>query len=464
MERGCVGGNLKPSSRIRTTLIPCLFGFILALLLPTYGWAEDGSPFFKRYIALLERHKLVKAAESDIKAARERIQSTIGGWYPNLNLSSFYGIEKNKNAEADDSKLLAREFDISVTQLLWDFGVTNSQIRTSQLQLEQVQSQLIAARQDVLLRALTAHVNVRRSYEVLLFARQSEENIKAQAALEDALVERGAGLSTDVLQAKVTLAGAEARRVQSEGALEVSLNSYKTLFYEFPQSATALELISLPDFLLPESVDEAVQLAFEGNPNLRASMIGARIAEETIETTRATEFYPTFELIGEMKFKKEVGGTVGSNRESIGKIQFTYPFNLGFTAVNSLRAAEADSTAASRRVSDLQDQIEEQARNAWSNLQTARENAKLLRNQANISAEFLELARKERQLGKRSLIDVLAGETNLINSQSDAASAESDVIIASISLLSVMGQLGAEVVSVVNVRPASIPSAITKQN
>ena len=185
----------------------------------THGWAEDRLPFFERYKALLERHKLVKAAEFDIEGARERIQSTIGGWYPNLNLSSSYGIEKNKNAEADDSKLLARAFDISVTQLLWDFGVTNSQIRTSQLQLEQVQSQLIAARQDVLQRALTAHVNARRSYEVLLFAKQSEENIKAQAALEDALVERGAGLAADVLQAKVTLAGAEVRRVQSEGAL-----------------------------------------------------------------------------------------------------------------------------------------------------------------------------------------------------------------------------------------------------
>ena len=250
IERGCVGGKLKASPRIRTTLIPCLFGLLLVVMLPMDGWAEDRLPFSERYITLLERHKLVKAAESDIKAARERIQSTIGGWYPNLNLSSFIGIEKNKNAEADDSKLLAREFDISVTQLLWDFGVTNSQIRTSQLQLEQVQSQLIAARQDVLQRALTAHVNARRSYEVLLFAKQSEENIKAQAALEDALVERGAGLAADVLQAKVTLAGAEVRRVQSEGALEVSLNSYKTLFYEFPQSANGLELISLPDFLL----------------------------------------------------------------------------------------------------------------------------------------------------------------------------------------------------------------------
>ena len=184
-------------------------------------------------------------------------------------------------------------------------------------------------------------------------------------------------------------------------------------------------------------------------------MVGARIAAEAIQTTKSTEFYPTFELIGESKFKKEVGGTVGFERETLGKLQFTYPFNLGFTAVNTLRAVEADSMAAAQRVSDLQDQIEEQARNAWSNLQTARENAALLRNQANISAEFLELARKERQLGKRSLIDVLSGETNLINAQSDAASAESDVVIAGLTLLSVMGQLGAEVVSVVDAKPST---------
>ena len=433
-------------------IFTCLFGLFLASTVSATSWSKEEHPFFERYLALLERHKLVKAAEADIEAARQRIQSTVGGWYPQLNLSSFYGKEKQNNFATEDTLLVAREFGITITQLLWDFGVVNSQIRTAQLQLEQVQSQLIAARQDVLLRALSAHVNVRRAFEVLNYAEKSAENIKAQAELEDALVDRGAGLSTDVLQAKVTLAGAEARRVQSKGALEVALNSYRTLFDEFPKDAASLELISLPDFLLPEDVGEAVQLSFEGNPNLRASMVGARIAAETIQTTKSTEFYPTFELIGESKFKKEVGGTVGFESETLGKIQFTYPFNLGFTAVNTLRAVQADSTAAAQRVSDLQDQIEEQARNAWSNLQTARENAALLRNQANISAEFLELARKERQLGKRSLIDVLSGETNLINAQSDAVSAESDVVIASLTLLSVMGQLGAEVVSVADAK------------
>ena len=102
----------------------------------------------------------------------------------------------------------------------------------------------------------------------------------------------------------------------------------------------------------------------------------------------------------------------------------------------------------------MRDQIEEQARNAWSNLITAGQNAALLQNQANIAAEFLDLARKERQLGKRTLIDVLAGETNLINAQSDAISAQSDVIIAGLTLLSVMGQLSVDVVSVIDAKVA----------
>lgn len=451
-------------NQLRDNFLPAFIGLILYAVTPAVAAAEQALPFFERVVALLERHKLVKAAESDVVGARERVQTAVGGWYPRLNLSSHYGKEAQNNFATEDTNLVTREFDISLTQLLWDFGVVNSQIRTAQLQLEQFQAQLIAARQDVLLRALSAHVNVRRAYEVSTFAKQSEGNIKRQAALEDALVERGAGLSTDVLQAKVTLAGAEARRVQSEGALEVATNTYRTLFYEFPGDPAKLERLNLPAFLLPETVDEAVALALEGNPSLRASAIGVRIAEQTVETTRATGFFPTFELVQEFKFKKDVAGTVGFEREVLSKVQFTFPFNLGFTAVNTLRAAESDSNSAAQRVADLRDQVEEQARNAWSTLQTARENAALLNNQANIASEFLELARKERQLGKRSLIDVLAGETNLINAQSDAAAAENDVLIASLTLLSVMGQLGVETVSVVEAKQGAAPSAPSRAN
>ena len=58
--------------------------------------------------------------------------------------------------------------------------------------------------------------------------------------------------------------------------------------------------------------------------------------------------------------------------------------------------------------------------------------------------EFLRLARKERKLGRRSLLDVLSGETVEINASSDATNAENQVIVAAYSMLFVMGDLKVE--------------------
>ncbi len=141
---------------------------------------------------------------------------------------------------------------------------------------------------------------------------------------------------------------------------------------------------------------------------------------------------------------------MGGEQDFLSMVQFIYPFNLGFTAVNSLRASKRGADSATGRYVDAKGKVEQQVRDAWDNLNTARENAMLLRNQANIAAEFLTLARKERKLGKRSLLDVLNGETNLVNAESDAASAERDVDIAAFTLLAVMGKLAAKAV----MRPA----------
>jgi len=93
---------------------------------------------------------------------------------------------------------------------------------------------------------------------------------------------------------------------------------------------------------------------------------------------------------------------------------------------------------------DAQNLVEEQARNSFEQLEITQRNAQFLRNQANISGEFLRLARKERRLGRRSLLDVLSGETVEINASSDATSAENQVIVAAYSLLFVMGDLSLE--------------------
>ncbi len=112
---------------------------------------------------LLRRHNLIKAAEADVAASRERARTALGGWFPNMNLSGFYGHEYQVQPDTDNTSLATREFDVSVRQLLWDFGATNSTIRTAGLVIVQAEAGLNAARQDILLRAIVAYVNILRA-------------------------------------------------------------------------------------------------------------------------------------------------------------------------------------------------------------------------------------------------------------------------------------------------------------
>lgn len=395
---------------------------------------------------VVDNHDRVRAAEARLTAARNRAREALGDWYPTLGQTANAGHERQQNDGGDDTSTGFHEYDISLTQLLWDFGSTNASIDKARLQVEEARYSLIETKQALILEAITAYMNLVRANATLKFAVDSEENIRTQTGLEEALVDLGSGFSTDVLQAKTQLAGAQARRAQSEGALTNALNRYKAVFGRMPDDLAALNDVPYPAAYLPTSLTQSVDIALETNPALKNAILAADIATEDVRIAKADSFFPRIEASGERKFKKNVGGTIGSEQETLAKVEMTMDFNLGFTAINTLRASKSDLSASTFTAADTRRDIEEQVRNAWQQLETARRTASHLNNQANIAAAFLELARNERQLGRRSLIDVLSGETNLINAKSDALSAETDVVIAAYGLLAATGQLEYEAI------------------
>jgi len=395
---------------------------------------------------MIQDHKRIRAAKADLAAARETAIAALGDWFPTLNATASYGIEEQRKPDAVDTLYYPAQVDLKLTQLLWDFGAANGTIRAAKRAYDQAQATLASSRQALILEGVTAHINLIRANELLHFSLMSEENVKRQTELEDARVQRGSGLSTDVLQAKTQLAGAQARRVQTEGALQNARNRFRAVFYRDPGDLESLIKPKPPINILPPTLDEVIDVAIASNPQLKVQMIAADIAREKVNSTRATELFPTLNAVGSSSHKKNAQGTPGFKGEHLLKVELTYALNLGLTQVNTLRASKSAFSAAEDRYGDARTQIEELARNAWQKFLTAKGNAEALRNQANIADEFLQLARKERQLGKRSLIDVLAGETALINSNSDAISAQTDVVLAVYDLVSAMGFLEINVI------------------
>jgi len=356
---------------------------------------------------LLKNHQRIQAARADVASASEGVQVARKAYLPTLDITTFYGFEEQRKDNADNTHMPTRELDFKVTQLMYDFGSTASGKEQAELAVSQAEAVLSATEQGLILESISAHLGLISAFEILNFAKGSEANIKRQTEMEDARVQRGSGFSTDVLQAKTQLAGAVARLIQNEGRMKTTLNRYRAVFGDAPEDIGKMRDPRLPLELLPKSVDEAIEDVKKSNPQLAASRLSAAIAREDVTKTRVDEFLPTLDVVGEHTLKIDDGGTAGAQQETLIKLEAGYDFNLGFTAVNTLKASQQTHLASVNQFGDTRDLVEEQARNSWDNLQTAQSNAAQLHNQADIASEFLDLARRERQLGNRSLMPMV---------------------------------------------------------
>lgn len=391
-----------------------------------------------------ETHDRLRGAEAAADSARNGLRISHGGWYPTLSLSANGGRETTeKPAGLPNTDLNAGQLSVRATQLIWDFDATNADIRRAQVSVVRADIAVERTRQELLVEGLSAYANLVRAHRLLTFARQSEDNIRRQTGLEEVRLQEGYGFSTDVLQAKSQLAGAQARRVAAEEAMQTALSRFQAYFGHVSFRLDGAQVLAMTKAALPASMDAAVEEAPRHNPRLQELALTTAAAEEAVTSVRGRSLYPRVEGFVERNIKRDVAGQPGRQNELLFKLQVTFSLNTGLTAINSVRLAEADLRAADANWADQERTVLETVRNSWNRLESARSQVKLLNDQASLAAGFLDVARAERELGSRSLIDILSGETTLINARSDAAAAETELVLAGYRLLAAMGRLSA---------------------
>lgn len=397
---------------------------------------------------LLDEHERIRSFAKRVQSAESLADQVLARYYPSLDLSADAGRERIDKEFGDDTVDNRYDAGIRLTQLLTDFGATTGAIKKAALQLTRAKSQLESVQQEVLLDGLKAYINVLRARERLNYALRSEERIKDLTGIEEILVAKGAGLSSDVLQAKSQLAGARALRVRSRGELEVALNRFKAVFHYRPgkKKIKSFSPAPSPKNLIPNELLTAVDLALKSNPQLEMTRLDVNIADKDI-TIRRASFFPRLNLFAEARTKENDEGVEGYRNEASAGVELRYNLFRGGGDLAAVQSAQANKSAASNQLQDAGRLVEEQVRNAWDNLNTMRRNAALLEDQAAIVREFLELAKRERKMGTRSLLDVLNGEVNYINALSSTVAAQKDTKIAAYTLLFAMGQLRLDVLT-----------------
>lgn len=404
----------------------------------------QGETLRDRLQVLLEKHERIHAAKQSKDAARHDANAAMGALLPQINAVGSGSRQEIDPARdnTDASVLIRNEQDVEAEQLLFDFGLAWYTYEQAETEEERSDIELDNITQALVFEATRAYLSTKRAYEKLTYARQSEQSIKDQTGIEETLVERGAGLSSDVLQAKQQLAGAQALRVVAEGELMNAQSRFLAVFGEAisEEQIAQLETPPPPFDLLPAELDEAVSIALENNRELLMAQKDVTAAEQGVKIARA-EFFPTINAFAEVNRRENDLGITGARVENREGVEASWTLFDGGANYAGFRRAQALAKQAEYERADLARTVEEQIRVAWENLKTFRSNADYLKNQSDILAEFLELARKERTMGERSLLDVLTAEVNHINASSQAVTAEYDTMAAAYNILYITGRL-----------------------
>lgn len=395
---------------------------------------------------LLNEQESIKAAEFRRNEADHRVAASKAGWLPTVNLTADAGLERVNKVTDETTNETRHAATLRVEQLISDFGETKSSINWAQEEFSGKKAELDAVRQEILFKGIIAYLEVIKARDRLRLVKMSEANVEKQVEMEIALVKHGAGLSSDILQARSRLSWLQAMRSDIEREMKTATTIYKTVFNNELniQRINSFILPEAPKKRIPPSIEEAINLSIDNNPLLIAANHLKMGAEHEISFNRS-RFYPKLKLFSQASRFDDDGGSIGQRTETSGGITLNYNFYNGGADSSAVKAAIEKFSAESNVLAEKKKIVEEAVRIAWHSHTTAIQKYEHLKRQVEFSGEFLQLARKERKQGNRSLLDILNGEVDYIFAKTNLVVAEIDLIKHSYEIFYAMGMLSIDI-------------------
>jgi adhesin transport system outer membrane protein len=388
-------------------------------------------------------------------SAAEGVRSARSGYFPTVKAAADAGPEYVNNTTRrttnDEAFYEGRETTgLTVTQKLFDGFATDSLVEAAKITRDISGADLRATRQTTLLEGTLAYVNVLRYTKLIQLARDNERKVQEQLHLEDERVQKGAGIASDVLDAKQRLQISKEKRVAFEGGFEEAVAAYTQVYGRAPEVAQLADPV-VPAALIPATLDDALAAAEQENPTLETA---ARTVELTDERRRTAEagYYPTLDLIGKGNYENDKNAAEGTRRDWSLLLTANWELFSGFRTNAQVAQATYDHAASKDTQLYTGRKVAETVRKAWHKLQVGRQRTSLLENAAVLAEEVWEARKKQRDAGKATVTEVLDQETRVDDARITYTMAYYDTILASYELLAAMGRF--EVDALTSVAPA----------
>ncbi len=456
----------RPRGLVRRSTMLFALPALIALLAAIPGRAQTPSSPPTGPISLeeavriaLKNNPTLQASDAYADAARHGIAVAKAGYLPHVNFSEGF-MRGNNPVYVFGSLLTQRQFTAANFDLahlnapppldnfrtaftasapLYDFGRTSRRVTDARLGASSSREASHRTRQEVMFEVINAYLNGLLAREHMLVAQAAVKMTKADLARAQARQQQGLAVPSDVLSAQAQLAQAQEDLIVAKNAVEMADASLNVAM-GLPEDASTRTAGKLAETQF-KSKDLATlqQEALKVRPDYLQVLLGVKQAQNGVSSARG-EFMPRIDLLGSWETDNQTFASRGGNNWTAGAMLTFNIFNGG-----ARRAQVAESHARERQAEAMRSRMESvvrlQVREAYLNLNAARERVEVSRDAATQAREGLRILRNRYDAGLVTIMDVLRAETMRTSAQNNHLNALYDYRLASAALELATGEL-----------------------
>ena len=406
-------------------------GLVLALAAPAAAESlADALADSYRNSGLLDQNRaLLRAADEDVAQSLAALRPVVE-WSANY---SWRRADVTQGAVTlEDQVTETANFELSASLLLYDGGASKHRTEAAKALVLETRQDLRGIEQDVLLRAATAYMNVRRNTEFVALRKSNRTLIEEELRAARDRFEVGEVTRTDVALAEARLAATRSELAAAEGSLAQSVEEFRAAVGRAPGNL---------DVVAPTPLDRGQEaargFALGNHPSIKAAQQAVTAAELTLRAAKAG-LSPSVNLRGSASVDDN-GDATESLRVTIGG-----PIYSGGQLESAIRQATARRDAARAGLHLSGQSVAQSVGNAFAQLRVARASSEASELQIRAARTAFEGVSEEAALGARTTLDVLNAEQELLDARANGISAQADEVIASYEVLASMGLMTAD--------------------
>jgi len=385
---------------------------------------------------LLEQNRaLLRAADEDVAQIVSELRPILN-W--SSDISRTFGRTQTSTFPERSISSSNLTVGLSLDLLLYDFGRTSLRIQAAKEIVLATRETLRSIEQQILLRAVTAHMNVRRTRELVSVRNNNLGLLQEELRAAQDRFEVGEVTRTDVALAEAQLASAHSGLASAEGDLTQAIEEFGRAVGRAPGQ------LGVPDRLpqLSSDPETAKRVALRGHPDIREAQFNIAAADLTVIAAQAA-MRPTVNLNTRLSAGEELGGSDFNRQGSVG-ISVTGPIYQGGRLSSAVRRAAAQRDARRGALHTTSLEVARNVGNAYARLRAARASRVAGQEQVRAARLAFQGVSEEARLGARTTLDVLDAEQDLLDAQASLISSEADFYIAAYEGLASIGQLTVE--------------------